>query len=1246
MMTLILQRSWFLPCLCILALSPAIAAADEFKPVAYWGFGQEESTPLEPHGGVHRDIPGPRPVTYPDFPEDNTAVRLDGKGARFTFADPGVGSPFDFTNQDEITIEAWVRIGEIGEGDNAYVIGKGRTGNLSSESKYQNWSLRVTRLEGRIRTSFLFSSQPAPDGGDKQPAQWHRWTSHQGFKNGTDWHHIAIAYRFGEPDSMVSVIDGKEVTGEWDADGATQNPPTVDNGAIWIGSALAGSPPNSFRGDLDEIAIYRHKLPVALLKERYRGPELPLSTGSAPQVMPQLGELAGDSVQITLHEGMPVHFRWLADDETLPDETMRFQTDTFLLDRLPVRYDNWGIRESWKAPVLVRMAADVELPAGKHRFLMRVRGLSRLWIDGNQVAQTGPMKAGQDGFEAMTPPAPPPKPGLRIAEHRQKEVSADCDLDDRGKHRVVLEMLVGGRDLRADPGETCVAIETPDGTSFVLLQPGSEMPHPLNDSTVKQLLAEQNRQLQMLDDQNRRSASQNMAPFWDKRHDFAREFLKQSSPVPVPASQPNINPIDAFLDEKIQKALTASSQTPLEEAQRFHRDVLPILRENCFRCHGDKAQGGLRLNTLEAAKAGGDSGLPAIHPGDADKSEILHRIRSESTEERMPPGPTGLSPQQVKTLEDWITAGAKWPALPLTPSDVALPPLTRDDAFLRRIYLDTVGVIPTETEVREFLQDSSPDKRVRVIDRLLKDDRWADHWTSYWMDVLAENPTLINASLNTTGPFRWFIYDSLRDNKSMDRFATELILMRGSTHEGGSAGFGIASNNDAPFAAKGQILATAFLAIELQCARCHDSPYHSTKQQDLYALAAMLERKPVTVPKTSRVPAGFFENKLRESLIRVTLKPGVPVSPEWPFAELTGCSDQETIAQLMQNPEDLREKLAVLITAPANHRFAEVMVNRVWRRLIGTGIVEPPSDWEGKSPSHPELLKWLAREFVEHDYDLKHITRLILTSQLYAREAIRRSLPVNPDEQFFIAPDRRRMTAEQVVDSLCVAVGQPMDVEEMTFAPEAGRPSSQRLSLGTPNRAWMFSSLGNERDRPSLSLPRARAVADILEAFGWDGARQSPRTDRELAINLLQPGILQNSDAIVLFTRASHGSGLADAGVNAQSPEQLVESIYLKVLGRFPTREERELLVPQLAGGFENRLVPASEWDPIPELPHLPVVTWSNHVQPEANSIAVEMERRARAGTPPDPRLRPEWREAYEDLVWGVVNLSEFVWIP
>lgn len=1228
----------------LLSLSPTAWAAD--RPIAVrWDFGAEETTPLQSHGAVHRDTPGPRPPAYPDFDAGNTAVTLDGHGAHLSYDDPGAQSPFDFTNGDSITLEAWVQVNEIRAGENVYVIGKGRTDSPGFAADNQNWALRVRETQGKAGVSFLYATVPA-SGTKKSDAHWHRWTTSSGFKPGKNWHHIAIAYRFGDPKSIRGWIDGKPQPGAWDMGGPTEEAPVVDDDAIWIGSARGGAAANSFRGSLDAIAIHRQALDDAVILSRFRREGGEIEPKPAIETMPQLGELPVGRVLVSAHEGFPSQDRWLNEDETLPKETTRWQAETFLLDRLPQRYDAWGIRENWKPPVLVRFAADVSLTPGKHRFLMRVRGLSRLWVNGEVIARSRPFGSSPNGEEPITPVAQPPFPGLRIAEHRQQEVFGETTIGENGMCRVVLETLVGGKSFRTDPGELCVALQTDDGTSFGLLAPASASSPavPLTDRDVVAALARHEAALQEYDDLTRRTAAASQDAFWKMRHEVARKWAIEHPALAIPKNA--AHPIDAFLQAKIERALAEASKTSVAEARQFHTAVLPILRDECFRCHGDKENGGLRLNTREAALRGGDSETPAVIPGNVAESELIRRIVSTDPNERMPPGSKPLKSEQIAALEAWIKDGAKWPAPPVSPEEVAAPPVLNDAEFLRRVFLDTVGVPPSEQEVRQFLSDQTADKRGRIVEQLLADERWADHWMSYWQDVLAENPTLLNASLNTTGPFRWFLYDALRDDKPLDRLVTELILLRGSPHEGGSAGFAIAADNDAPFAAKGQIVASAFLGIELQCARCHDSPYHSTKQRDLYALAAMFEHKQVTVPKTSRVPAAFFEKKSRESLIKVTLKPDEPVAPTWPFAEVTGCTEDASLATLMQNPDDTRERLAALVTSPHNTRFTQVIVNRVWRRLMGTGFVEPAHDWEGHLPSHPELLQWLAREFVSHDYDVKHLARLILTSETYQRQASGQNLSASPELRFFAAPERRRLTAEQIVDSLFVAAGQEMDVEEITFDPDGRRPSSNRLTLGVPRRAWMFASLANERDRPSLSLPRAQAIADILEAFGWSGSRQNPRTDRETSPNVLQPGVLANSTASVLLTRAAEGSGLAELAVTSTSPEQLVDRVFLRYLSRLPSSSERVPLAKVLADGFAKRLVPADEIQRPTPLKPLPRVTWSNHLRSEATTIAMELERRARSGSPPDPRLRPEWREVFEDVVWSVVNIREFVWVP
>ncbi|MBA2114139.1 DUF1553 domain-containing protein [Bremerella alba] len=1218
--------------------------ADE-NTAAFWEFGQEEATLLHPIGGIHRDVPGPRPPKFPDFPVNNTAVNFDGQGSRFVFDDPGDSSPFDFLNGDEITLEAWVNIRELNEGDHTYIIGKGRTGRPGFPLDNQNWALRVRGMQGEARVSFLFATEPSKP----NDQNWHRYTSVKGFRPRTGWHHIAVTYRYGEPQTMQTWIDGKKVSGQWDVGGPTTERPATDNDQIWIGSALGGSPSNSFRGGLDSIAIHRVMLDEKTLANRFRRVGKEDNQDAISNSMPKLGPLKPNEVSVTFHEGMRAHDRWLFPDEPVPPIAAKWSGHAFLLDQIPVKYDNWGIRADWEAPVLVRMAADVSLPKGKHTVLMRSRGLARAWFDGEQVTQSRPLTGAPHGEEPITPVSVPPGPGHRPAWHRCQEVIGQFEIVDAEPVRVVFEAIAGGKRFRAEPGELTLAVRLEGSESFKVLRPIelAQDSLPLTDQAVEKELRQIEESITELNDKRRVVAASSQDGYWKKRRQAAQNWLATHPAPEVPSSESNTtNPIDAFLLARINDADSQTSGASISQEQIHSRNVLAILKSECFRCHGEKDKGGLSLQSRELAVLGGFSGEPAIAPGDPHASALIARLRTDDADTRMPPSGAPLSEEKIKILEKWIAEGAKWPEQQPTTMPSQHAPLVNDTAFIRRAYLDTVGVVPTENEVRQFLADSNPDKRSQLIDRLLEDPRWADNWMGYWLDMLAENPTLINASLNSTGPFRWYLYDSLRDNKPIDRMVYELLMMRGSVYEGGSAGFALAAQNDSPFAAKGHIVGTAFLGIEMQCARCHDSPYHSTTQEDLYSLAAMFARKSVSVPKSSTVPAGFFEKKERESLIAVTLKPGQKVVPTWPFAKVTGAEDNETLRELMQNTDDPRERLATLITTPQNTRFARVIANRIWRRLIGAGIVEPPHDWEGNSPSHPELLDWLGKELVASRYNIKALTRTIMTSQLYQREAIGKNRDAEPQQRLFTAPDRRRLTAEQVVDSFFQATGYEMDVEPMTLDPDGRAAAKTRNTYGEPHRSWMFVSISNERDRPSLNLPRAAAVAEVLTAFGWTADRQAPKTDRETAPNVLQPAVMANSTLTISLTKVAYKSALADLALQAQSPEALLESLFLRLVNRLPHQAEKELFLNRLQEGFTDRKVPEGQVVLPEELERLPQVTWWNHVRNEANTIQQEHAERVRQGPQADPRLDHQWRLRYEDVIWSIVNLPEFVWCP
>jgi hypothetical protein len=609
------------------------------------------------------------------------------------------------------------------------------------------------------------------------------------------------------------------------------------------------------------------------------------------------------------------------------------------------------------------------------------------------------------------------------------------------------------------------------------------------------------------------------------------------------------------------------------------------------------------------------------------RHEVARRVALGSP----PPAPPGPG-----NLVDFFMAEA------LKDAGGSLPPPADDAAFFRRLALDTTGVIPGAGEVEAFLADARPDKRAWAVDARLADPRWADGWMGYWQDVLAENPGILKPTLNNTGPFREYLHAAFLDNTPADRLVTELVRMEGSPLGGGPAGFGIASQNDAPMAAKAQVLAKAFLAAEMKCARCHDAPSHPYDQADLFGLAGLLAGKAVAVPASSTVrsqPGG------RAPAVSVTLRAGELVEPHWNLTEIVV---GEPPADLLPRNPGPRDRLALLLTSPANTRFAPVLVNRLWKRYLGVGLVEPVDDWDD-SPKvlNAALLDALARELMGHGYDLKHVARLILTSRSY--QARVRPAPGRGDaERVALAgvPARRRMSAEQVLDSVFAAVGKPFRAEELNLDPDGRRPPTEFLNLGVPRRAWQFTSLSNERDRPALALPVAQGLVDLLEGFGWRASRQDAVTVRDEATTPLQPALLANGVAANRAARLSDDSAITELCLNDQPAEALVRAVYLRVLSRPPTVPETARAVAYLGDSYAGRVVPGAAAARRPPSSPARRVSWSNHLSPEATRIQLEMEKAARAGDPPTARLTPGFRERMEDLVWALLNSPEFVFVP
>jgi hypothetical protein len=1037
--------------------------------------------------------------------ERGGSLSITGAG-RLVIADTGEQSAFDRSNGDELTVEAWVNPDSksLSSGRHLHIVGKGRTGNDEFPADNLNYAVRLTGKGGAAALSFVFRSADPK-------AEYHRWTSRDTIPGSTGWHHVAVSYRFGDPDSLRAVVDGRVVDGVWDMGGATTAAPVVDNDELWIGSGAGGGEGSSFQGTIDDVVLWNRCVPEIELQKRS---PLVAERPSHPWTA-----APSDRVLVEIFEGMPTKRTW---DFRWPKADERYEQDSFGFTALPRKYSASAVQVDRTQAFALRASSFVDLPAGRYDLLLRSRNGSKLWVNGKETASTPFFSISGDAHGTIRDWRVVKDPQTRRVQPGDHEVLVQVEsTGDPVELRV--EMYVGGGNQRPETGEAGLFIRPQGETAFHLL--GHDVDVSLTDAGMLDFINRQRDDLEIINASRRRAVDAEERAYWNQRHALARTVWSQKKTVEVPP------PTDA---------------------------------------------------------------LPSDHPIDRFVTARLTELGETATE----------------------------------PLD--------DLAFLRRVTLDLIGSIPSREQSEAFFADDHTDRRTRYIDRLLDSPGWADHWVATWQDALAENPNLVNPTLNNTGPFRWWLRESFADNKPFDRFATELVLMEGSTRYGGPGGFELSTQNDVPMAAKAHILAQSLLAVDMSCARCHDSPVSDWKQADLFGMAAMLRRGPQVVPATSSVPPNDDPNHI--SLIEVTLPPGSKVEPHWSFTALS--SNDLVPAELMGDPDDDRARLAALITSPHNDRFVGVIVNRVWKRYFGRGLVEPVHNWIDAAPADAALMDYLSREFVAGGYDLKSLARLIVTSQTY------QSRPVTDPtaDAAGLLPVRRRMTAEQIVDSMFVACGKRLKTGEVNIDADGAREFTNSLNLGRPRRAWEFTSLSNERDRPALSLPKVQPFVTLMEAFGWSGARQAPVPERDKEPNVLQPGLVANGVLARRFTRLSDDSAFLELALHASSPSELIDTTVRRVLGRPASDQEQALFGELLAEGFAERTIDA---EPLAFRDYTTTgVSWSNHLHPDATRAQKDLQDEVAAGDPPTPRLNTDWRECYEDMLWSLLNSPEFVFLP
>jgi hypothetical protein len=436
-------------------------------------------------------------------------------------------------------------------------------------------------------------------------------------------------------------------------------------------------------------------------------------------------------------------------------------------------------------------------------------------------------------------------------------------------------------------------------------------------------------------------------------------------------------------------------------------------------------------------------------------------------------------------------------------------PLADDAEFLRRVYLDLLGVIPPAEKAAAFLDSKDPAKRAKLIDELLANPHYGRHMADIWKTYLVPR-TSDNRQLSAEPLLRW-LQESFNSDKPWDQFVTELITASGTQEENGAVTFFLA--NPTPDKVTDAV-SRLFLGVQLQCAQCHNHPFTKWKQTEYWGMAAFFTKVKVDrVKKAAKQPnpPAVSENGRGRAKLPVSAKivPAKFLQGEEPKL------DRST---------PYRPVLAHWVASPENSFFARAMANRLWAQLFGRGIVDPVDDMhDGNPPSHPELLQELAGQFAANHFDVKYLIRAICNSHAYQRS----SQPNDKDDSganLFAHMAIKVNSPEQLYDSLVAILGVP------------GQQAAAR------NR-----KAANQGKKAPAADPRNAFVNFFMNEDGSDPTQY-------------QAGIPQALRLMNAPQLSGGGVLLQQVLKSSRSPAQAIERLYLTTLSRRPTQAESQHL--------------------------------------------------------------------------------------
>lgn len=486
---------------------------------------------------------------------------------------------------------------------------------------------------------------------------------------------------------------------------------------------------------------------------------------------------------------------------------------------------------------------------------------------------------------------------------------------------------------------------------------------------------------------------------------------------------------DRFLSIRLHFSLLffLLTSTARPQSINFLTDVQPVLTEKCLSCHsGDAAQGELKIHTREELLRGGKSGA-AIVPGKGSESLLIAKMEGKKGM-RMPPSGPALSADVIERIRLWIDQGANFsgaalktervapiaprePTIPagsaenpidrfidayLAKDGISQPQIVNDGKFARRVAYDITGLPLSPEQLRTFEADTGRDKRKRLVNTLLADRQaYAEHWMSYWNDLLRNDEGVIYFG-ERKSITKWLM-DSLLKNRPYDQMVRQLLNpVKKSDSEGFLIGMtwrGVVSASQTPPMQAAQNSAQIFLGINLKCAACHDSFINRWQLKDTYGLANMFSDEPL-------------------ELVRCDIPLGTKSEAKFLYRDTGGLSGKSLAER--------RKVAADWFVNRENGRFARTIVNRYWRQFFGRGLVEPVDDMDALAWNE-DLLDWLASDFVANGHDLQHLIRRIVTSRAYQMEAVAEKEA--PKSYVFHGPQLRRLSAEQFDDTISAVTG-------------------------------------------------------------------------------------------------------------------------------------------------------------------------------------------------------------------------------